>query len=422
MNLEGIIAFIFVFGIIVFVHELGHFIFAKLFKVIVFEFSIGMGPEIFGLNKGGTNYSVRLLPVGGYVLLAGPFKDNEYLRELRPGKMISYHLDNFKKIDVISFNTNNFKENFGLLRIKKIFFKDTLEIEGSFSDNSKSNVTFALNPHAKLRVSDNKELIIPSKFRQLQNISYWKQALINLAGPLMNLILALFLFLAISFGISSVPINSNQINITPNYPAAQAGLQNGDHIKNINSNTVKNWSDISRNISNLKEKKIKIGYVRNNDKEKFIYTHLKPKKINGEKKYLLGIQEKTSSKVKNKIIFSFSNFTNNFFLIWSAIFKLIRHPNLNQLGGPVEIARISNTAAKSGFISIFQLIAFLSLNIGIFNLIPIPVFDGGKILLNFLSLIRGKPLSNEINEFILILSVIFIFLLMIAVTVNDLMR
>ncbi len=105
-----------------------------------------------------------------------------------------------------------------------------------------------------------------------------------------------------------------------------------------------------------------------------------------------------------------------------ALAHLIEHPSLNQLGGPVAIAKTTSAATADGFLSLVGLTAFLSLNIGIFNLIPIPVLDGGKILLNLIQAIRHKPLSEKVNQWVMIAGVVFMILLMIAVTINDLLR
>ncbi|OIL04824.1 hypothetical protein ATW89_04820 [Oenococcus oeni] len=120
MNFASIIAFIIVFGVIVTIHEFGHFFVAKKFGVVVYEFSIGMGPKIFGTNKNGTNYVIRILPVGGYVLMAGADQDNEYLNELRPGKVVKIKFANQHTVNFIDISEDPITANEQLMRISAI--------------------------------------------------------------------------------------------------------------------------------------------------------------------------------------------------------------------------------------------------------------------------------------------------------------
>ncbi|MDN6899727.1 RIP metalloprotease RseP [Oenococcus sicerae] len=421
MNLTSIVAFIVVFGVIVTIHEFGHFFAAKKFGVVVYEFSIGMGPKIFGKNKNGTNYVLRLLPVGGYVLMAGADQDNEYLDDLRPGKVVKIKFSDDKTVNFIDISDDNDDVSEQVLRITAIDLSNKLMISGISDQNTGDEVSYQLSTKTQIRVEKDRIIQIAPRERQLTHIAIWKQAIVNFAGPFMNFVLAIVLFIGIAFAFAKVPVSNSQISPIAHYPAAQQGLKKGDLITKINSTKVSNWNQLTSAISQQKGQTVKVTYRRQH-KTKVI--RIKPKKIveSGQTRYLIGVEQYTTSGFSNRIRYAYSTFINGASSIWLALGHLIVHPSLNQLGGPVEIAKTTSTAASDGFLSLVNLTAFLSLNIGIFNLIPIPVLDGGKLLLNLIQAIRHKPLSDKINQSVTIAGAVFMILLMIAVTINDLLR
>lgn len=147
---------------------------------------------------------------------------------------------------------------------------------------------------------------------------------------------------------------------------------------------------------------------------------VKPKKEQG--RYLLGVMPGLKSDFPSMIAGGFSMAWNASFRIFDALKNLIFHPDINKLGGPVAIYKASSDAAKGGLESVIALLAMLSLNIGIFNLIPIPALDGGKIVLNLLEAIRRKPLKQETETYVTLAGVAIMVVLLIAVTWNDIMR
>ncbi|SYV99804.1 inner membrane zinc metalloprotease required for the extracytoplasmic stress response mediated by sigma(W) [Oenococcus oeni] len=421
MNFASIIAFIIVFGVIVTIHEFGHFFVAKKFGVVVYEFSIGMGPKIFGTNKNGTNYVIRILPVGGYVLMAGADQDNEYLNELRPGKVVKIKFANQHTVNFIDISEDPITANEQLIRISAIDINDKLSINGVIDEETNRELQFELAPDTKVRAGEDRIIQIAPKDRQLPNISLWKQILVNFAGPFMNFVLAFVLFFALAFSLIKVPVSNSQINPIKNYPAMKQGLKKGDVITKVDSSKISNWTQLTTAIENVGDKTMKVSYRRGN---KSRTVTVKPKKVveSGGTQYLIGVEQDTTTGFANRIKYGFSSFFGSTTSIWLALAHLIEHPSLNQLGGPVAIAKTTSAATADGFLSLVGLTAFLSLNIGIFNLIPIPVLDGGKILLNLIQAIRHKPLSEKVNQWVMIAGVVFMILLMIAVTINDLLR
>ncbi|WP_439426165.1 RIP metalloprotease RseP [Oenococcus alcoholitolerans] len=428
MNFLSIIAFIIVFGLIVTFHEFGHFLLAKKFGVIVHEFSIGMGPKIFSVTKSNTKYVIRLLPVGGYVAMAGAEENQylDYLNELRPGRTVTIGFSSSepKLINYIDIRKieDQVDQDGQLLLIKSIDYENSRSVSGFLNSDQEDYKSFKLSDYLTIN-TDQGEIAVAPKSRQLPNIALWKQAIINFAGPFMNFVLALILFVFLAITLNKVPVSTTKIEPIPNYPAIKQGLRRGDRIVSVDSVRIHNWNQMVREISKTNGQSVDLTYERN---DKLSRISIKPRLVTqaGQKRYLLGIEQYsvTSGSLKARFSYAFSSFFDGSTAIWRALGNLILHPSLNQLGGPVMIAKTTNQAVNNGFFSLVSLTALLSLNIGIFNLIPIPVLDGGKLLLNLIEAIRGKPLKDRTNQTVLLIGVVFMILLMIAVTINDLLR
>ncbi|MDR0899211.1 MAG: RIP metalloprotease RseP [Lactobacillaceae bacterium] len=413
MNLTSIIAFILVFGIIVAVHELGHLIAAKKFGAVVYQYAIGFGPKIFGWVKNGTSYAIRIIPVGGYVLIAGSSTD-EGVDSLREGQQVKLSIDE-NLVSTIDASESPAKADQTVIRIKNVDL-DQLKISGL--DANEELLSFSISPNADIVLEDGQSLRIAPPEKQLRNLAQWKQIIINLAGPLMNFVLAIVLFFALAFAAPSVPNNSSQIGtLTKNYPAQKAGLKSGDVIEKLNDRKVKTWAQVSSYLATYDKKQIKVQYKRANVVDTKTITLKK-----SEGRYFLGITQSNDTDLKSRISYSYQSFINASTSIWLALGNLIVHPNINDLGGPVAIAKVTSQATQGGFWSVVSLTAFLSINIGIFNLIPLPVFDGGHILINIIQAIRRKPLSDKTNTIIQAIGAGIVIVLLVAVTINDVMR
>ncbi|MFT8917357.1 MAG: M50 family metallopeptidase [Oenococcus sp.] len=423
MNLTSIVAFILVFGLIVTVHEFGHFFAAKKFGVVVYEFSIGMGPKIFGKNWHGTNYVLRILPVGGYVLMAGADQQNEYLEDLRPGKLVKLRFsdDTQQIVNQIDISDSPADSSTQLMRIKELDINQAFVISGTINESQNLDASYHLAEETQIKISEDRIFELAPRNRQLPNIAIWKQAIVNFAGPLMNFLLAFVLFIGLSAALPRVPLSNGQINPMAGYPAAKQGLKKGDVITRINTRSVHSWNQLTQAVTSVGDRPIKVTFRRGNQQ---LTVSIQPRRAveSGQTRYLLGVEQDTGSSLTQRVNYAFSSFYQGATTIGSAFLHLITHPSLDQLGGPVAIAQTTSSAAAAGFLSVVSLTAFLSLNIGIFNLIPIPVLDGGKLLLNLIQAIRRKPLSEKTNQVVMISGVVFIILLMIAVTINDLLR
>ncbi|WP_371134340.1 site-2 protease family protein [Streptococcus didelphis] len=190
----------------------------------------------------------------------------------------------------------------------------------------------------------------------------------------------------------------------------------------VGSHKVDNWQDIISALSETtKDQKTNQAIpflINSKGQEKTV--NLKPKKENGS--YVIGIHAPLKTGILDKIFGGFQMAANGALIIVVALKNLITGFSLDKLGGPVAMYQMSNQAAKNGLESVLNLMAMLSINLGIFNLIPIPALDGGKIMINIIEAIRRKPLKQETETYVTLAGVAIMLVLMIAVTWNDIMR
>lgn len=344
----SLILFLIILGTIVLIHEFGHFIFAKMFGVYVYEYSIGMGKKIWSKKpkNSETEYCIRLIPIGGFVRLAGE--------------------------------------------------------EGEDGDKS-----------------------VP-KNRKLYTKGFWQRFLIFFMGPGFNMLLA-FVVLFISCLIFSGSIATTKLaNVTEDYPAYQAGLRNGDTLIELNGEKVKTWTQARLKIGTVKSGKaikFKVKDV-NGDTQEVIVN---PKKIkeDGKVSYVYGVGSKIMKYkgLGGSIQYAFLE-TREILLSMFDTLKYLFTGKLgvNDLSGPVGIYEVVDEQAKYGADSLLYLLAYLSVNVGVINLIPFPAFDGGHILFLLIEKIRRKPVSPNVEATITAVGFVLIMLLMVYVTFHDVLN
>ncbi len=343
--LLNLICFILILGVIVLIHEFGHFIFAKKSGIYVYEFSIGMGPRIFKWTRKNdeTEYSIRLIPIGGFVQMAG--------EEVEDDKSIPKE----KK-----FGTKTFGQKFMTV----------------------------------------------------------------IAGIMNNFILAIVLFFIIAL-ISGAPQNKAIVGeISKDYPAYTSGLKTGDRILKINGKNAKTYDTLALELQVNTGKNIKMEVERNGETKT---VNLKPKKVkqDGEEVYKYGFT--ITDEVETGLFASIKYaFTKTFSLLHQMIliigYLITGNLNINALSGPVGIYSIVGTAASSGILSILSLTALLSVNVGFINLLPIPAFDGGRLLFIIIEKIKGKPVDPRLENTIHSVGLFLLMALMILITYNDIIR
>ena len=342
----NILLFVLILGVIVFVHEFGHFILAKWNGVYVYEFALGMGPKIWGFKKGDTEYNLRAIPIGGFCQLAGEDLDT----------------DDDKKIP---------------------------------------------------------------KEKRLQNKKPWQRFLIMLFGPMNNFILAVLLIFLIGLIWGGSTMDPVLYKVEKDTAAYKAGLRSKDKIISINKNKVETSDDVSLYLAVAStSKKNTIVIERNNKKYTF---KVKPEKVkeDGKETYKYGItmkQEKTKGFV-NAIVYTYRKTISIFKQMYVTLAYLFTGKvRLTQLSGPVGIYSIVGEQRSAGLASLIYLTAFLSINVGVINLLPIPAFDGGHILFIIIEKIKGSPVKPELENKIHTIFLILLLGLMVIITFNDILR
>ena len=413
----GILTFILVFGIIVVVHEFGHFYFAKKSGILVREFAIGMGPKIFAhIGKDGTAYTIRILPLGGYVRMAGWGDDTT---EIKTGTPVSLTLTDDGKVKRINLSGKKLDQTALPMQVTQFDFEDKLFIKGLVLEEEK---TFAVDHDATVVEADGTEVRIAPLDVQYQNATIWGQLITNFAGPMNNFILGVVVFWILIFMQGGVrDVDTNQFHIMPQGALAKVGVPETAQITKIGSYEISNWESLIQAVeAETKDKTAPTLDVTISEKGSDKQVTVTPEESQG--RYLLGVQPGIKSDFLSMFVGGFTTAADSALRILSALKNLIFQPDLNKLGGPVAIFKASSDAAKNGIENVLYFLAVISINIGIFNLIPIPALDGGKIVLNILEAIRRKPLKQEIETYVTLAGVVIMVVLMIAVTWNDIMR
>ena len=413
----GILTFILVFGIIVVVHEFGHFYFAKKSGILVREFAIGMGPKIFAhIGKDGTAYTIRILPLGGYVRMAGWGDDTT---EIKTGTPVSLTLAEDGKVKRINLSGKKLDQTALPMQVTQFDFEDKLFIKGLVLEEEK---TFAVDHDATVVEADGTEVRIAPLDVQYQNATIWGKLITNFAGPMNNFILGVVVFWILIFMQGGVrDVATNQFHVMPQGALAKVGVPETAQITKIGSHEVSNWESLIQAVETETKDKtaptLDVTISENGSDKQVTVT---PEESQG--RYLLGVQPGIKSDFVSMFVGGFTTAADSALRILSALKNLIFQPDLNKLGGPVAIFKASSDAAKNGIENVLYFLAIISINIGIFNLIPIPALDGGKIVLNILEAIRRKPLKQEIETYVTLAGVVIMVVLMIAVTWNDIMR
>lgn len=423
-SLITILAFIIVFGVLVTVHEYGHMFFAKRAGIMCPEFAIGMGPKIFSFRKDETLYTIRILPVGGYVRMAG---DGLEEPPVEPGMNVKIKLNDKDQITHIILDDQHKFQQIEAIEVKKCDFKDDLYIEGITSyDEERHHFNIA----EKAYFVENGSLIqIAPKERQFTHKKPLPKFLTLFAGPLFNFILAIVLFIGLAYyhGTPTTTVG----DLAKGYPAEKAGLKAGDKIEQIGNHKVKDYNDISNILDKNKSAKTTVK-VERDGKMKSIdiepkKTEIKQTKNKTETVYQIGFKPKAEHTVFKPLVAGVEKFFKAGTLIFTAVVGMIASIftggfSLDMLNGPVGIYHNVDSVVKSGIINLITYTALLSVNLGIMNLLPIPALDGGRILFVIYEAIFRKPINKKAETGIIAVGAIFVVIIMILVTWNDIQR
>ena len=343
----NLLLFIVILGVIVFVHELGHFTWAKITGVYVYEFAIGMGPKLFSKKGKETEYSIRAIPIGGFCQLAG----------------------------------------------------EDLDADKTFK--------------------------VP-KNKQLQSKTPFQRFLIMVFGPMNNFILAVILLFFIALIWGGTTMSPVITGVEKGGAAYDAGLTKGDKVITINGHKIKTNDDITLYLAISKPtKKNKIEVIKKNGE--VVTYKVKPKKIkedgNTVYRYGIVIAQKKTHGLGAAFVYTYKKTHSMFKQMWITLGCLFTGGiKLNQLSGPVGIYSIVGEQSKAGVANLIYLMAFLSVNVGFINLLPLPAFDGGHILFIIIEKIKGSPVNPELENKIHTIFLILLMLLMFVITINDILK
>lgn len=347
----NIISVIILLGILVFVHELGHFLVAKCSGVGVLKFSLGFGPKLVGKKIGETEYIISMIPLGGYVKLLGESADDEISEYDEKRSFLKQHV--LKKIGIVA------------------------------------------------------------------------------AGPVFNFLFAIIVF-AIIYMVGIPVLTSEVGDVQKGSPAFEAGIKGGDIILAIDGEDISHWAELAGIIVNSKGQELKIRIDRNNKiKDLRLRAKLvKSKNIFDEEidSYKIGVSASSNTVIER--LNPFSAFGSGIEQTWFitkitliSIVKMVKGElSAKTLGGPILIAQMAGARVQEGIVPFIFFMALLSINLGIINLLPVPLLDGGHLLFFIIELISGKEVNVKWREMAQQIGFALLVMLMMFVFYNDIIR
>lgn len=405
------------FGLLVSVHEWGHLIFAKRAGMLAREFAIGFGPKIFSFTRNETLYTIRLLPIGGYVRVAG---DDPEIIELKPGHHIGLEFNEAGKVDKIIVNNKDKHPNAQLVEVSAVDLDHKLEIEG-YNIGEDNIEVFSVDPKAFFIMDETETQIAPFD-RQFASKTVGQRAMQLFAGPMMNFILAIILFVIIGL-IQGVPSEKALIGeVQPDSPAEEAGLEAGDEVIEIDGMPVSTWLDFTEVIQEKPNETLDIVVQRGDYTESLTVT---PKEVDreGVKVGQAGVLLAFEKSFVKTFTYGFTQTYETTKLIIVNLFMLFTGQiSIEMLSGPVGIYDVTDQVVQTGFMNYLMWTAMLSINLGIINLVPLPALDGGRLLFVGIEGIRGKPIDPQKEGLVHVVGFALLMLLMIVVTWNDIQR
>ena len=380
------------------------------------EFSIGMGPKLFQIRRNPTTYTIRWLPLGGYVRLAG--SDDE--SKLDPGMTVILKLDDQDEVVRIDASESDMPIEGIPVQVTKADLVDNLVIEGYENGDENKPVTYHVNHDATIIEKNGTELIIAPRDTQFNEAKVWQKLATNFAGPFMNILLGFVVFLIWTFTVPG-PATTTIQSTTNGSPAQIAKIEPGDRIVAVNGQKINSFEQVTEKVNQSKGKSLKFELSKDGSTKTVI---VKPKahRIQKQKIYQIGIVAKSNENAGVKLKRGWDTAVSTTGLIFNAVGNLFRHFSLNKLSGPVGIYSQTSQVSQMGFTYVLAFLAMISINLGIVNLIPIPGLDGGKLLLNLIELVRGKPISEEHEAIVELIGFGLLLVLIIAVTGNDIYR
>ena len=369
---------IIVLGILIFVHEFGHFIVAKLFNVKVEKFSLGFGPKLFGKQIGETEYLLSAFPLGGYVKMFG----------------------------------------------------EGGAIEGTV-EKTAENTEKAYDEESGESLDEPPELTEAEKARSFAHKPPLARIAIVMAGPAFNLVFAWMIFILICMlGVPTITARIGEV--IKDKPAAKAGMLKDDIVTAINGKNITHWDEIAGMIAASKGQPVNLKVKRNGQELQFTITPEArvSKNLFGEsvKGHAVGIAAageivtEKSNPFQAVIKGSAQTWKVIDLTIMSLVKMIQRVVPMDSVGGPIMIAKMAGETAKMGGTSFLAFMALLSINLGVLNLLPVPVLDGGHLFFFFCELIIGRPVNQKVREYAQQIGLFLLLGLMVLAFYNDIIR
>ncbi|MFC2950079.1 RIP metalloprotease RseP [Virgibacillus sediminis] len=414
-----VIAFILMFGLLVFVHEWGHLIFAKRAGMLAREFAIGFGPKVFSFTRNETLYTIRLIPAGGYVRVAG--EDPEII-DLKPGHHIGLEFNEAGNVEKIIVNNKSKHPNARPMEVERVDLDHELVIEGYEIDEEDQKLRFDVDPKAFF-VMDERETQIAPYDRQFASKTAGQRAMQLFAGPMMNFLLAILLFIAIGL-VQGIPVEEAKMSeVQPDSPAEEAGFQPGDEVVEIEGNSVSTWEEFTSIVRENPGRELSMTVVRDGNQETVTVVPAEVPIEGQEPIGQIGVYQAFEKSFLGTFEYGFTQTIETTQTILTNLMMLITgQVSIELLSGPVGIYDATDQVVQTGFMNFLMWTAILSVNLGVVNLVPLPALDGGRLMFVGLEAIRGKPIAPEKEGVFHFIGFALLMLLMIIVTWNDIQR
>ncbi|SDN29182.1 RIP metalloprotease RseP [Alkalicoccus daliensis] len=412
------LAIIVIFGLLVFIHEWGHLVMAKRAGILCREFAIGFGPKLFSFYRNETTYTIRLLPLGGFVRMAG---EDPELVQIKPGYEVGLTFNEEGKVREIIINNKSKHPESKVIQVEKIDMEHDLFIQG-YTEDSEELVTYELDRKAAY-IYDEKATQIAPYDRQFSSKTVGQRALAIFAGPFMNFVLAVVVLILYA-ALAGLPVNEAQVGeVTEDGVAIDAGLESGDSIEAIDGQPVETWEDMTSIIQERPNEAMDFVIDRNGEEFTVTMTPEEREVPEAENVGVIGVMAPTERSITGAVTFGFTQTYEYTTLIFNALGMLITGGfSLDALAGPVGIYDYTGEVVSMGFLLLFQWAAILSVNLGIINLLPLPALDGGRLLFIGLEAVRGKPIDPQKEGLVHFVGFALLMLLVLAVTWNDINR
>lgn len=414
--METLIIVVIIFGLLVSIHEFGHLIVAKRSGILCREYAIGFGPKIFAVKKGETVYTLRLLPIGGYVRMAG--EDPETF-EVKPGQSIGFFLNRQNRVSRIVSDHLEKYPNARFITVEHCDLDGELVLLG-YEEEDGPLLRYDIDRNATY-VSDNQDFQIAPRDRQFASKPLLSRFLTIFAGPFMNLILAVVIFI-IYFSIQGVPSDAPKLGkVIQGYPAEKSGLIAGDRINQIDGKQTNSWQEIVNYVSKHPKEQMNLTIVRDGKQQQINLTTGQRKETNGKAEGVIGVYQPTRHSFTASLGAGFSQTYYWIKMEFVGLKMLVTGGfDLNKLAGPVGIYNATGEVVAQGLFFVLNWTAFLSVNLAVINLLPLPALDGGRLMFIILEALRGKPIEPQKEALVHFIGFALLMLLMLLVTWNDL--